>query len=260
MRLRWYAPCSVCSRSASRPNVTAFDFVAQYAFSKHFLPLEKRRRWWQNQVPEGPLKEYYKTPFPAPRATSGTVDYLALDFETTGLKPGKDEILSIGFVGMRGHALSLAENRHYLVRPSVAIPESSAVIHGILDDKARAAVDLDEALPPLLRALAGRVMVAHHAHIEYLFLDHACRKVYGYPFIGPVVDTLALERRGLDNNVPVKAGSLRLANLRERYGLPRYRAHNALIDAISAAELLLAQIAHRAGKQNPQLKDLMVTM
>ena len=48
-----------------------------------------------------------------------------------------------------------------------------------------------------------------------------------------------------------------MANLRERYGLPRYRAHNALIDAISAAELLLAQIAHRAGKRSPRLDELM---
>ena len=260
MRSRSYGPCNGCSRSDSKHKVTVFDFVAKYSVLKFFMPLEKRRRWLLDRAPKGPLRDYYKAPFPTPRSTSGTVDYLALDFETTGLNPNKDEILSIGFVGMRGHALKLSEYRHYLVRPVGAIPESSAVIHGILDDKARAAVGLDEALPPLLQALTGRVMVAHYARIEYLFLDHACRQIYGFPFIGPVVDTFELERRCLDTNIPVKPGTLRLANLRERYGLPRYRAHNALVDAISAAELLLAQIAYRAGKQNPSLKELMVSM
>ena len=241
--------------------LTPLERLARRPICRHAFPLEKWRRWWLKRIPEGPLKEYYKRPFPAPEAASNSTDYLALDFETTGLKPGKDEILIIGFAVIRGHALSMAENKHYLVRPTGLIPETSAVIHGILDDHTREAVGLEEALPPLLQALAGRVMVAHHAPIEYVFLDHACRQVYGYPFMGRVVDTLSLERRAFrDRDVPIKPGMLRLANLRERYGLPRYRAHNALIDAISAAELLLAQIAHRAGKRSPRLKELTVAM
>lgn len=241
--------------------MTTLERLAQLTVCRHVFALESRRRWWLQRIGEGPLKEYYKTPFPTPKAASSSVDYLALDFETTGLKPGKDEILSIGFAVMRGHALSMAENKHYLVQPTGAIPEASAVIHGILDDHASEAVGLEDALPPLLRALAGRVMVAHHAPIEYFFLDHACRQVYGYPFIGPVVDTLALERRALrERDIPIELGMLRLANLRKRYGLPRYRAHNALIDAISAAELLLAQIAHRSGKRSLRLKELTVVM
>ncbi len=210
-------------------------------------------------MPQGPLQRYYEVPFPSPSTASTTVDYLALDFETTGLTPGKDEILSIGYALMRGHTLLMAENGHYLVRPTQAIPETSAVVHGILDDHTREALDLEQVLPVLLQALAGRVMVAHHAPIEYRFLDSACRWIYGYPFIGPVVDTLALERRAFENrDTPIKPGDLRLANLRRRYGLPRYRAHNALIDAISAAELLLAQLAYRTGNRAPRLGELTV--
>ena len=241
--------------------MTILERLAQYSICRYAASLEKWRRWWLKRIPEGPLKEYYKTPFPAPAAVSSSTDYLALDFETTGLKPSKDEILSIGFAVIRGHTLSMAENKHYLVRPTGLIPETSAVVHGILDDHTREAVGLEEALPPLLQALAGRVMVAHHAPIEYDFLDHACRQVYGYPFIGRVVDTLSLERRTFrERDVPIKPGMLRLPNLRERYGLPRYRAHNALIDAISAAELLLAQIEHRSGKRSLRLKELMVVL
>ena len=35
----------------------------------------------------------------------------------------------------------------------------------------------------------------------------------------------------------------RLWTARERYGLPTYRAHECLIDAIACAELYLAQVA-----------------
>jgi len=40
---------------------------------------------------------------------------------------------------------------------------------------------------------------------------------------------------------------LRLSNLRASYHLPRYTAHNALIDACATAELLLAI----AGRMDP---------
>ena len=37
---------------------------------------------------------------------------------------------------------------------------------------------------------------------------------------------------------------MRLADARRRYGLPAYRAHHALTDALATAELLQAQVAH----------------
>ena len=102
-------------------------------------------------------------------------------------------------------------------------------------------------------------MVAHNANIEYFFLNEACKRVYGYPFNGPVVDTLALEVRAYRRRDKTpKSGELRLPNTRQRYNLPRYRAHNALMDAIAAGELFLAQVAHRVGKGVIKLKDLTV--
>jgi DNA polymerase-3 subunit epsilon len=39
---------------------------------------------------------------------------------------------------------------------------------------------------------------------------------------------------------PVRQGDLRLSALRSFYNLPRYTAHNAMIDACATAELMLA--------------------
>ena len=227
---------------------------------KYLFSLEERRNWWLSRVPEGPLKRYYETPFPEPTTDWRAVPYVAVDYETTGLDQLKDEILSIGFAEIRHGALELSTATHFLVKPTRPIPKESAVIHGIMDDEAEGALSLEEALPLLLHALAGKVMLAHHAGIEYFFLDNACRKIYGYPFIGPVVDTLALEVRSFRNrDVAPKSGELRLANARTRYGLPRYQAHNALIDGIAAGELFLAQVSHMCTKKKSMtLKQLSV--
>ncbi|MCP5416814.1 MAG: 3'-5' exonuclease [Chromatiaceae bacterium] len=226
---------------------------------KFLFNLDERRNWYLRKMPEGPLRSYYESSFPANDTDWRQVDYLALDFETTGLDKRKDEILSIGFAPIRGQSIRLSEADHFLARPVSAIPEASAVIHGILDDTASVARPLEEVLPRLLKALESKVLLAHHAAIEYEFLSCACKKIYGYPFIGPVVDTLALEVRIFRSmDKPIRSGDLRLDKARQRYNLPRYPAHNALIDAIAAGELFLAQGTYRRKRRPLQLKDMTV--
>jgi DNA polymerase-3 subunit epsilon len=111
----------------------------------------------------------------------------------------------------------------------------------------------------LLQQLSGKVLVAHHAPIETEFLRQACRRLYACDVVFPSVDTLALEKRWIDRRqVTLASGGLRLAAIRDRYGLPRYPVHNALCDALATAELLLAQIAYRGGGRQVRLKHLLI--
>ncbi|MEJ2528559.1 MAG: exonuclease domain-containing protein [Gammaproteobacteria bacterium] len=225
----------------------------------HLFNIYERRNWALRKMPASPLRDYFEVPFPDKDTDWRQVDYLALDFETTGLDEHKDEILSFGYTTINGSCMRMADATHILTRPRGGIPGESAVIHGIMDDAAASAEALEDVLPILLNALAGKAMLAHYAAIEYHFLSNACKRIYGYPFIGPVVDTLASEVLILRNReIPIQSGDLRLANVRKRYGLPRYRAHNALMDAISAGELFLAQMATKVEGKNIRLKDLTV--
>jgi len=75
----------------------------------------------------------------------------------------------------------------------------------------------------------------------------------------PMIDTMSLEarmyrqtpwarfRRWL-GRPPV---SIRLNASRERYGLPAYQGHHALVDALATAELLQAQIATHYRPETP---------
>ena len=95
-------------------------------------------------------------------------------------------------------------------------------------------------MPELLHQLAGKVMLVHFKRIEQSFLDAACRKLYGSPFMIPTIDTLNLAERVLRRrNHAVPASRLRLFNLRDDFHLPSYKAHNALNDAMTTAELFL---------------------
>ena len=133
---------------------------------------------------------------------------------------------------------------HQLISIDGQIPEESAVIHHITDDQAATGISIEDALPKLLSHLAGKVMLVHYASIEQNFIDAACRKLYGVPFMIRTIDTLVLAQRLFERrNATIQTGDLRLFNLRPRYNLPNYKAHNALSDALATAELFLAMAA-----------------
>ena len=74
----------------------------------------------------------------------------------------------------------------------------------------------------------------------------------------PVVDTLLQEEALLRRREQaIKAGDLRLQACRDRYNLPHFHGHNALVDAIATAELLLALASRRASGNQLALGQLL---
>ena len=104
-----------------------------------------------------------------------------------------------------------------------------------------------------LEVAAGKVLVFHNAALDVAFLNKISRREFNAPILMPVVDTLLQEEALLHRrDVAIQPGALRLQACRERYGLPHFHGHNALLDALATAELLLAMAAHRsAGKAFP---------
>lgn len=225
---------------------------------RSLLPWDLRRRRLARSVPAGPLRNFYAVPFPAPSADWRSLEYVALDLETTGTDPRSEEIVSAGWVVLRGPSIDLSTATQRLVRTSKAMPERSAIIHAITDDEAVGGEAPCSVLEELLGVLRGRVLVAHYAPTERGFVDAACRRCFGGGLLVPTVDTLALghRKRVRQGRDPVR-GDLRLAALRERYNLPVYASHDALIDAIAAAELMLAQAEEQSGGGPLPLKALL---
>jgi DNA polymerase-3 subunit epsilon len=222
------------------------------------LVLDWRRRLRLKRTPAGALRDYLATPFPKPTCDYRDAELLAVDLETTGLDPRRDQILSIGYVLVIGGQIDLGSAHHHTIRIDQDIPEASAIIHQITDDQAARGEELGAAMAAFLRALAGRVMIAHHAHIERTFLSSACRRLYGRSLLVSVADTQTLARRSFERrDIPFKGSDLRLHALCDRYNLPRYEAHNALSDALAAAELFLAQAAYRDGGRGLPLADFL---
>jgi DNA polymerase-3 subunit epsilon len=226
------------------------------------------RRWFGRRdrsadpgnYPAGPVRDLAAAPPPPSETPVSAVQFLAVDIETTGLDPRRDHVLAIGWVPVRQRQVELAGAQEVVVRPPPGVEVGeSATVHRLTDDALAGAPTLAAVLPDLLAALHGQVLLAHHAPIELDFLGRAAQQGYGASPPLVAVDTMAVQHRlVLGTHGEIRPRSLRLDEARRHFGLPRYHAHRALIDAIAAAELLLAQVAeleHRLGRE-PVLSDL----
>lgn len=218
--------------------------------------LEKKRQSLLKIAPDFVgLQSYLNTPFPVLRTPIDKLSYLALDFETTGLDASTEAILSVGYTVIEDMRVKLGKSDHHVVKVNREIPPESIVIHGITDDRMKDGRHLHDVMDDLFAVMAGRVLLVHYDSVEKNFLQAYCQRQYGFTIPMIMLDTLAIEQRYRQRHGLGAGGNqLRLFNLRTDYGLPRYKAHNAMIDAISTAELFLAQVANRS---QPRLKDLM---
>ena len=206
----------------------------------------KARRWWSSRRQRpAPFDQLLASPVPDPSDLLIATELVSLDIETTGLDPAGADMLSVGWVIVRNGRIDLGSAESHIVRPSGGVG-ASASVHGLTDTVVGAGLDWGVVLDKIVGVLTGRVLVVHHAGLDHALLDRMCLQRYGSRLLVPVVDTLAIEhRRQRQKHHLEENASLRLSDLRDAYGLPRYSAHDCLVDAIATAELVLAIASHR---------------
>lgn len=171
--------------------------------------------------------------------------YLVIDLEMTGLNPAEDSIISAGYVSIKHGRIQLGSAEHQYFKPMALMADDvlqSAHIHMITDEqRERNGVDLADWLHELSGRLKADAWVFHHAVLDYAFLTtYSSRLKQPLPKV-EIVDTLTIEREKHPDKHLDSQAQLSLNACRNRYGLPVYRQHHALSDAIATAELWLAQ-------------------
>jgi DNA polymerase-3 subunit epsilon len=176
-----------------------------------------------------------------------SVIYWALDLETGGLDARADAILAVGMVPLRQGVVRLGEAYRTLVRPEdrrLITPESIRA-HQLVWEELREAPPLAEVLREVDRRIREGALLVHHQMIDVGFLRQAYQR-HDLHWPRPrVVDTANLlvkearRARFADPDRPDQMPSLQLSVARRQHGLPEYQAHDALTDAVAAAELFL---------------------
>jgi DNA polymerase III subunit epsilon len=205
------------------------------------------------------VRRFYAAGLPPEDTPVGDVRLMALDFETTGMDANRDAIVSIGAVPFDLRVIRPAAGRYWVVKPPRPLSEESITYHRITHSQVAQAPHLDTVLDEILDMLAGHVVVVHYLNIERPFLDTAVTALRGEHCLFPMIDTMAIEARreraGVLQRVKaffgIRPPSIRLADSRNRYGLPAYTSHHAKVDAMATAELFQAQVARHYSPETP---------
>ncbi len=179
------------------------------------------------------------------------VTFVVVDLETTGGSPRTDAITEIGALKLKGG--ELLGTFETLVNPGVPIPPTITVLTGITEAMVLPAPRVHEVLPPFLEFARDAVIVGHNIRFDISFLD-AALVAHGYARLSNRrVDTVALARRLVRDEVP----NLRLHTLARRFRTSVEPVHRAYADAAATAEVLHALLERAAAFGVLGLDDLL---
>lgn len=178
------------------------------------------------------------------------VTFCVIDFETTGGAADTDRITEVGAVKYRGgECLGTFQT---LVNPGVPIPPYITMLTGITEAMVFPAPRIESILGTLTHFIGDAVIVAHNARFDMGFLNAALIRDDRDPLDNKVVDTVALARRLVRDEVP----DCKLGTLASRLRLPHQPSHRALDDALATADLLHFLLERAAGFGVLGLDDL----
>ena len=199
------------------------------------------------------LKKYYEKNLPLSSAKVKDHKIVSIDFETTGIDPANDYILSIGGIEIIDLTIDFSTSFHDYVNNSAHIKEDSAIINQITPEILSNGKEPYQGIIELLDRLAGTIVLTHCKFIEMNFIKEALNLKKNAPLPFLIFDTMGLERslHRNENNLDVT-----LSTIRQRRGLPEYTAHNALVDSLATAEVFLTQVKDIFGDTEATVLEL----
>jgi DNA polymerase III subunit epsilon len=178
------------------------------------------------------------------------VTFCVIDLETTGGHRTDDQITEVGAVKVRGgECLGTFQT---LVNPGRAIPPQITMLTGLSDALVGPAPRIGAVLPSLLEFVGDAVVVGHNIGFDLAFIRHALERTGRAPLANASIDTVALARRLVRDEVP----DCRLGTLASRFRLDHKPSHRALDDALATTDLLHLLIERASGLGVLGLDDL----
>jgi len=122
------------------------------------------------------------------------IDFIVLDTETTGLRPGSNRVIEIA--GIRLHGGEVIDSFQSLINPGRRLPAFIVQFTGITQEMVAAAPNAQAVLPSFLRFIEGATLVGHNLDFDISFLTYEAQ-LLGYAFPIDGLDTIPLARRFL---------------------------------------------------------------
>lgn len=162
--------------------------------------------------------------------------FIAIDFETTGLKAYSDRIVEIGAVIFENGVAKSSFNT--LVNPGIPISAAATSVNHITNEMVKDAPNEQAAIDELVNfakdAIEGNCyFCAHNARFDSGFLAEALRRC-GYDAVLQFADTLNISRRAV-----MGLTDYRQETVAKHFGIENKDAHRAASDAEVCGQIMV---------------------
>ena len=165
---------------------------------------------------------------------------VALDCETTGLDPRRDEIVTVAAIPIRGTRILTSARFEAVALTARKSPPEAIKVHRILDADTRAGRPMAAIIPELLRFIGARPIVGYYTAFDVAMLDRYVERQIGIRLPNPVIDvsTLYYDRRYRHDWGHLTI-DLSFARILRDLGIPALDQHDAFNDALMTAMMYL---------------------
>ncbi|HEY6542476.1 MAG TPA: exonuclease domain-containing protein [Ktedonobacteraceae bacterium] len=163
------------------------------------------------------------------------VEFVVLDTETTGLRPGSHRVIEIAGVRLRGG--EVRGSFQTLLNPGTRLPSFIVQFTGITQEMVTTAPRAAEIFPDFLNFIDGAILVGHNVGFDLGFLSYEAR-LLGLDFPIDGLDTIPLARRFLP-----ALRRFKLDNVADHLKIATSNRHRALGDARVTAAVFIKLLA-----------------
>jgi len=166
------------------------------------------------------------------------VKFCAVDIETTGLNPKKDEIIAFARIPIINLKILVHDSFYTLIRPR-KYKIHAMKYHGISKDDLETAPAFEQVAERILWALDG-ILVGYSVAFDYNFLRRHFQS-WGANLKRDLLD-IAMIEKWLGERQGAEDLDLSFEAMMKGYGLKQYYRHNASADAFFAAQIFQMQV------------------
>jgi DNA polymerase III subunit epsilon len=166
---------------------------------------------------------------------------VAIDCETTGLDPRRDDIVTVAAVHIRGTRILAASRFEAMVKPAAKMNVEAIKVHRLREGDVAGGRTMQEVLPELLRFIGSRPLVGYYLEFDLAMINKHARQLIGIELPNRQIEVSGLyyERKYGDAPRGVEMDLTFTAILAD-LGLPLLDQHDAFSDALMTAMMYVA--------------------
>jgi DNA polymerase III subunit epsilon len=166
---------------------------------------------------------------------------VAIDCETTGLDPRRDDIVTVAAIPIRGARILASDRYEAMVKPRAGMKPEAIKVHRLREGDVAGGRTMEEVLPELMRFIGSRPLVGYYLEFDLAIINRHARRLVGIELPNRRIEVSGLyyERKYGDAPTGVQV-DLRFAAILADLGLPILDQHDAFSDALMTAMMYVA--------------------